>query len=84
MTYDNNSAATATTSATALPLAVGDWTLDPLHSAVNFTIRHLGIAKVRGRFAQVEAALHIGERVDDIQGERHHRTGLDRHGQRRP
>ncbi|MET7513479.1 YceI family protein [Streptomyces sp. NPDC005480] len=66
MTYDDNSAATATTSATALPLAAGDWTLDPLHSAVNFTVRHLGIAKVRGRFAQVEAALHIGERVDDI------------------
>ncbi|MEU8486185.1 YceI family protein [Streptomyces sp. NPDC048641] len=66
MTYDDNSATAATTSATALPLAAGDWTLDPLHSAVNFTIRHLGIAKVRGRFAQVEAALHVGERVDDI------------------
>ncbi|RVU22102.1 polyisoprenoid-binding protein [Streptomyces antnestii] len=66
MTFDDNSSATATTSAPALPLAVGDWTLDPLHSAVNFAIRHLGISKVRGRFAQVEASLRVGERVDDI------------------
>ena len=36
-----------------LPLPPGDWELDPLHSAVHFTIRHLGIAKVRGRFERV-------------------------------
>ncbi|HZF92120.1 YceI family protein [Streptomyces sp.] len=49
-----------------LPLAPGDWELDPLHSAVNFTIRHLGIAKVRGRFADVQAALHVGEALADV------------------
>ncbi|MEW2247245.1 YceI family protein [Streptomyces sp. NPDC006975] len=56
---------TATT-ATALPLAPGHWALDPLHSAVNFTIRHLGIAKVRGRFNGVRAELYVGERVEDV------------------
>ncbi|MFE7956810.1 YceI family protein [Streptomyces sp. NPDC057413] len=56
---------TATT-ATALPLAPGNWALDPLHSAVNFTIRHLGIAKVRGRFNGVRAELYVGERVEDV------------------
>lgn len=40
---------TLTTTTTALPLPAGHWTLDPFHSAVGFTIRHLGIAKVRGQ-----------------------------------
>ncbi|MGW0611986.1 YceI family protein [Streptomyces sp. NPDC002788] len=57
---------TATTAATALPLAPGHWALDPLHSSVNFTIRHLGIAKVRGRFERLEAELSVGERVEDV------------------
>lgn len=60
MTHD-----TATTAA-PLPLARGDWELDPLHSAVNFTIRHLGIAKVRGRFNGVEAGLFVGETLGDV------------------
>ncbi|MGY0023192.1 YceI family protein [Streptomyces sp. cg35] len=62
---DNNTVAT-TTSTAPLPLAPGAWTLDPLHSAVNFTIRHLGIAKVRGRFAEVEADLWVGETLADV------------------
>ena len=49
-----------------LPLSPGHWELDPLHSAVNFSIRHLGIAKVRGRFTEVKAALYVGEVVDDV------------------
>ncbi|MFI6036859.1 YceI family protein [Streptomyces sp. NPDC051315] len=63
MTQDNT-AQTLTT--TALPLAPGDWELDPLHSAVNFTIRHLGIAKVRGRFREVTATLFVGETADEV------------------
>lgn len=50
----------------ALPLSPGDWELDPLHSAVTFAIRHLGIAKVRGRFREVKAALFVGETADDV------------------
>ncbi|MEU1201337.1 YceI family protein [Streptomyces sp. NPDC005813] len=61
MTYDNSPATHA-----SLPLSAGDWELDPLHSAVNFTIRHLGIAKVRGRFADVQASLHVGETADAV------------------
>ncbi|MFI6871996.1 YceI family protein [Streptomyces sp. NPDC050400] len=68
---DNNSSLTdsptaTATSTAALPIAPGDWALDPLHSAVNFTIRHLGIAKVRGRFSEVEAALYVGETPADV------------------
>ena len=32
------------------PLAPGRWALDTNHSSVGFTIRHLGVSKVRGRF----------------------------------
>lgn len=28
----------------------GTWTIDPIHSDVSFTVRHLGVSKVRGQF----------------------------------
>ncbi|MFC7982473.1 YceI family protein [Streptomyces sp. NPDC057336] len=56
----------ATTVAAPLPIAPGRWAMDPFHSSVNFTIRHLGIAKVRGRFSGVQAELFVGERVEDV------------------
>ncbi|MDG4861219.1 YceI family protein [Streptomyces sp. T-3] len=62
------STATATAIATdtaALPLPAGAWEFDPLHSAVGFQIRHLGISKVRGRFEQLEARLVVGETLED-------------------
>ncbi|MGW0577420.1 YceI family protein [Streptomyces sp. NPDC002920] len=65
MTYDNSASSPVTTVA-ALPLSPGDWALDPLHSAVNFTIRHLGITKVRGRFAEFRTGLYVGDTLDDV------------------
>ncbi|WP_033326424.1 YceI family protein [Streptomyces yerevanensis] len=65
MSNDNSANITAA-SVAALPLSPGDWELDPLHSAVNFTIRHLGIAKVRGRFTEFKTGLYIGETVNDV------------------
>jgi hypothetical protein len=35
--------------ATALPRP-GDWEIEPAHSSIGFTARHIGLAKVRGRF----------------------------------
>ncbi|MET8335621.1 YceI family protein [Streptosporangium canum] len=55
---------TLTTTATALPLPAGHWTLDPFHLAVGFTIRHLGISKVRGQFGRFEADLTVGDTLD--------------------
>ncbi|MFF3372685.1 YceI family protein [Streptomyces sp. NPDC002680] len=67
---DDNSTDTTATSVTSslagLPLSPGDWELDPLHSAANFTIRHLGITKVRGRFTDLKAALYVGETAADV------------------
>lgn len=65
MTADT-STGTDTTSAPALPLTRGRWALDELHSSVNFAIRHLGLAKVRGRFTDFDATLTVGDTPDDV------------------
>ncbi len=48
------------TTSTSLPLAAGTWTADPNHSNVGFTVRHLGLSKVRGRFQDVTATVVVG------------------------
>lgn len=52
------------TDTASLPLAFGIWAADPTHSTVGFTVRHLGLAKVRGRFDGVEASLTV---ADDLE-----------------
>jgi len=52
------------TTTTALPLAPGQWALDPFHSSIGFSIRHLGVSKVRGRFASFDTTVAIGEDLD--------------------
>jgi polyisoprenoid-binding protein YceI len=49
---------------TPLPLVAGRWPLDANHSRVGFSIRHLGVAKVRGLFRDLDATLDIGETLD--------------------
>ena len=46
--------------AASVPLRPGRWALDLAHSSVGFSIRHLGIAKVRGRFTRFDADVVIG------------------------
>lgn len=42
------------------------WTLDPSHSHVEFAVKHMMIATVKGRFADVEASLTTaGEDLED-------------------
>ena len=48
-----------------LPLVAGRWPLDANHSRVGFSIRHLGVAKVRGLFRDLDATLDIGETLAD-------------------
>ena len=52
--------------AATLPLAAGVWTLNPNHSGVHFTIKHLGLSNVRGRFDRFDATLTIGESLKDV------------------
>lgn len=56
---------TTTDATSTLPLTAGRWTLDAAHSSVSFSIRHLGVSKVRGRFTAFEADVVIG---DDLTG----------------
>jgi polyisoprenoid-binding protein YceI len=57
---------TLETTAPALALAPGRWTLDTMHSTVSFWIRHLGVSKVRGRFNRFDAAIDAGATVDEV------------------
>ena len=60
MTDTAVSPATRTVDGVELP-AAGTWTIDASHSSVNFKVKHLGLAKTRGRFASFEGAVEIGE-----------------------
>ncbi|AEF41538.1 YceI family protein [Hoyosella subflava] len=45
---------------TALPgLTAGTWTIDPVHSAVTFSVRHLMVSKVRGEFTEFSGQVTI-------------------------
>jgi polyisoprenoid-binding protein YceI len=61
---DVKTARTRTVEGHELP-APGTWKIDPSHSEVQFFVRHMMIAKVRGRFREFEGMLHIGERPED-------------------
>ena len=50
---------TATAAPTRVP--TGRWSVDPSHSSVEFQVRHLGIANVRGHFAKFGGTLDIGD-----------------------
>lgn len=39
----------------------GKWTIDPVHSEVGFSVRHMMVSKVRGRFAEVAGEIVTGD-----------------------
>lgn len=45
--------------------AIGTWDIDPMHSEVSFTVRHLMISKVRGRFTRFQGTIETRESVAD-------------------
>jgi polyisoprenoid-binding protein YceI len=42
---------------------VGSWVIDPAHSSVTFSVRHL-MSKVRGRFTEVSGRIEVGATLD--------------------
>jgi polyisoprenoid-binding protein YceI len=42
-------------------LAAGTWDIDPAHSEIGFTVRHLGLSKVRGRFNAFTGSVTVTE-----------------------
>jgi polyisoprenoid-binding protein YceI len=55
------SATTASPASTAAttPLPAGTWTVDPVHSSVEFHVKHLGIATVKGQFNGFEGTVEV-------------------------
>ncbi len=52
---------TSTTPAAATtPIPQGVWQVDPVHSSVEFHVKHLGIATVKGQFKTFEGTLEAG------------------------
>jgi polyisoprenoid-binding protein YceI len=50
----------ATAAATATGLPAGQWKVDPVHSSVEFQVKHLGIATVKGQFNEFEGTVEVG------------------------
>ena len=42
-------------------LAPGTWTIDPVHSDISFSVRHLGVSKVRGSFTDFSGDITVAE-----------------------
>jgi predicted dinucleotide-binding enzyme/polyisoprenoid-binding protein YceI len=42
-------------------LTPGTWTIDPVHSSITFSVRHLVVGRVRGRFEDFSGAITVPE-----------------------
>jgi polyisoprenoid-binding protein YceI len=55
-----------TAAAASIPgYRAGFWEIDPIHSDVSFSVRHMMVSKVRGRFATFSGEIVTGEDVTD-------------------
>lgn len=45
--------------------APGAWRIDPEHTSIRFTARHIGLAEIHGRFNRFEGGLWVGEQMRD-------------------
>ncbi|MBB4664943.1 YceI family protein [Conexibacter arvalis] len=46
---------------TVTSVPTGTWNVDPSHSVVQFSVKHMGIATVKGQFNEFQGSLTIGE-----------------------
>ena len=52
----------STAETTTIPgYVTGTWTIDPVHSEVGFSVRHMMVSKVRGKFTSFEGSIVTGE-----------------------
>ena len=49
------------TASVASALSTGTWAIDPVHSSISFSVRHLMVSKVRGSFGTFSGAVVVGE-----------------------
>jgi len=50
---------------TEIHLTTGTWNVDASHSSVGFSVRHLMLSKVRGRFGAFTGTITVGENLLD-------------------
>ncbi|MEU5654424.1 YceI family protein [Streptomyces sp. NPDC047737] len=43
----------------------GDWEIEPSHTQIGFTARHIGMARIHGRFNTFAGAVRIADRMED-------------------
>jgi polyisoprenoid-binding protein YceI len=60
----SDAAATRTVEGKPAPEA-GTYGIDPSHTMAEFVVRHLGLAKIRGRFTDLTGKITVGEDVAD-------------------
>ena len=48
---------------------MGTWNIDPVHSEVTFTVRHLMVSKIRGKFTEFTGNIVTAENVLDSHAE---------------
>lgn len=46
-------------------LTAGTYTIDPTHTEISFSVRHLAISKVRGHFQTFAGTVEIAEQIED-------------------
>jgi polyisoprenoid-binding protein YceI len=46
-------------------IAQGTWNVDPKHSSVEFQVKHMGIATVKGFFGEFEGTVEVGETLGE-------------------
>ena len=49
------------TASVASALGTGTWAIDPAHSSISFSVRHLMVSKVRGSFEAFSGAIVVAE-----------------------
>ena len=53
---------TASDTATTIPgYVAGTWTIDPVHSEIGFSVRHMMVSKVRGKFSNFSGQIVTAE-----------------------
>jgi polyisoprenoid-binding protein YceI len=57
----NEGEKTMTTAPSTTGLKAGTWTIDPVHSSIGFSVRHLMVSKVRGTFDKFSGAITVAD-----------------------
>jgi polyisoprenoid-binding protein YceI len=52
---------TSTEATGTTQLGVGTWAIDPVHSSIGFSVRHLMVSKVRGTFQNFSGAIVVAD-----------------------